>query len=108
MRKQCGFRTGPTQTEMFKAQKMARDWKFWIENIQEMHYPCCENKGTDQLRSDQLRSDLRLCLHICRMLVFSSCGSFINVMPSRTVLSNRTLQRDRFITCCRPSFSFLL
>ena len=47
-----------------------------------MYYPSSENKGADQLRSnDQLRSyceaDLRLCFRLCRLLVFPCGGSII-------------------------------
>ena len=34
-----------------QAQKMARGWKFRIKKVEELFYPCSENKGTDQLRS---------------------------------------------------------
>ena len=33
-----------------QAQKMARDWKFWIKKVEELYYQCSENKGADQLR----------------------------------------------------------
>ena len=39
-----------------------------------MYYPCSENKGPDQLRGYR-EADLRLCFHICRLLVFSQGGS---------------------------------
>ena len=52
-----------------QSQKMARGWKFWIYKEEEMYYPCCENKGADQLRS-YCEADLRLCFRICRLLVF--------------------------------------
>ena len=26
-----------------QAQKMARDWKFWIKKVEELYYPCREN-----------------------------------------------------------------
>ena len=58
-----------------QAQKMARDWKFWIYKIEELYYPCSENKGADQLRSyckAYCKADLRLCFRIlCRLVVFS-------------------------------------
>ena len=57
-----------------QAQKMARDWKFWIQKVEELYYPCSENKGADQLRS-YCEADLRLCFRICRLLVFSLGGS---------------------------------
>ena len=44
-----------------QAKKMARGWKFYIKKVEELYYPCSENKGADQLRS----------LRICKMLVFS-------------------------------------
>ena len=53
-----------------QAQKMARGWKFWIKKVEELYYPCSENQGADQLRND-CKADLRLCFHICRMMVFS-------------------------------------
>ena len=34
-----------------QAQKMARGLKFWIQNVDELYYPCSENKDADQLRS---------------------------------------------------------
>ena len=34
-----------------QSQKIARDWKFWIHKVEELFYPCSENKGADQLRS---------------------------------------------------------
>ena len=40
--------------------QMARSWKFWIKEEEELYYPCSENKGTDQLRS-YCEADLRLC-----------------------------------------------
>ena len=57
-----------------QAQKMARDWKFWIKKVEELYYPCSENKGADQLRS-YCEADLRLCFRICRLLVISCGGS---------------------------------
>ena len=53
-----------------QAQKMARDWKFWIKKVEELYYPCSENKGADQLRGNR-EADLRLCFRICILLVFS-------------------------------------
>ena len=53
-----------------QAHKIARDWKFWILKVEELYYPCSENKGADQLRGYR-KADLRLCFRICRLLVFS-------------------------------------
>ena len=55
---QCGFRTGPTQTDLYRK-----------ELEEELHYPCSENKGADQLRGHR-EADLRLCFRLCRLLVF--------------------------------------
>ena len=52
-----------------QAQKMARDWKFWIWHVEELFYPCSENKGADQLRS-YCEADLCICFRICKMFVF--------------------------------------
>ena len=40
-----------------------------------MYYPCCENKGADQLRGYR-EADLRLCFCLCRLLVFPWGGSY--------------------------------
>ena len=56
-------------------QKMVRSLKFWILKVEELYYPCSENKGADQLRS-YCEADLRLCFRICKVLVFSCTGSF--------------------------------
>ena len=55
-------------------QKQTRSLKFWIYKVEELHYPCSENKGADQLRGE---ADLRLCFRLCRLLVFPCGGSFI-------------------------------
>ena len=50
-------------------QKMARTLKFRTKEIEELYYPCSENKGAGQLRSYGA-ADLRLCYRICKLLVF--------------------------------------
>ena len=62
----------PTRSDTNRAvqsQKMVRGWKFWIYKVEELYYPCSENKGTDQLRS-YCEADLCLCFRLCRFLVF--------------------------------------
>ena len=59
-----------------QAQKQARSLKFWIYKVEELHYPCSENKGADQLRS-YCEADLRLCFRLCRLLVFPCGGSLL-------------------------------
>ena len=56
-------------------QKKARGLKFRIHEVEGLYYPCSENKGADQLRGNR-ESDLRLCIGICKTLVFSCCGSY--------------------------------
>ena len=44
----------PTRSDTNRAvqsQKMVRGLKFWIKKVEELFYPCSENKGADQLRS---------------------------------------------------------
>ena len=48
-----------------QAQKMARSLKFWIKKVDELYYPCSENKGADQLRGNSEAHQL-----LCRFLVF--------------------------------------
>ena len=59
-----------------RAQKRARGLEFWIYKVEELYYPCSENKGADQLRGYR-EADLRLCFPICRLLVFFISGSCI-------------------------------
>ena len=59
-----------------KLEKVDRGWKFWIKKVEELYYPCSENKGADQLRS-YCEADLCLCFHLCRLLVFPCGGSFL-------------------------------
>ena len=49
-----------------QSQKMVRGWKFWKLKVEELYYPCIENKGADQLRT-------------CEMLVFSRHGSNVKI-----------------------------
>ena len=53
-----------------QSQKKDRNLKFRIKEEEEVHYPCSENKGADQLLGHR-EADLRLCFRICRLLVFS-------------------------------------
>ena len=65
----------PTMSDTYRtvqSQKMVRGWKFWIEKVEELYYPCSENKGADQLRS-YCEADLRLCFRLCILSVFP-CG----------------------------------
>ena len=57
-----------------QSQKQARSLKFQIKVEEELYYPSSENKGADQLRGYR-EADLRLCFHLCRLLVFSRGGS---------------------------------
>ena len=63
-----------------------------------MYYPCSENKGADQLRGYR-EADLRLCFHICRMLVFSWCGSYIINTPTHV---NREIASTKHMISLMP------
>ena len=72
-----GFPTRSDTNWAGQSKKIDRGWKFWIKKVEELYYPCSENKGADQLRS-YCEADLRLCFRLCRLLVFpcgGSCGS---------------------------------
>ena len=47
-----------------------------------MHYPCSENKGADQLRSD-CEADLHICFHINPC--FSQCGSYELILTLKVI-----------------------
>ena len=70
MRKQTfWFPTWSDTNQAVQLQKMARGLKFRIKKVEGLYYLCSENKGADQLR-DYREADLRLCIRICKMLVF--------------------------------------
>ena len=52
-----------------QAHKKASGWKILIKKVEELYYPCSENKGAGQLRS-YWEADLRLCFCICKMFFF--------------------------------------
>ena len=54
-----GFPTRSDINRAVQAQKMASDWKFWIYKVEDLYYPCSENKRADQLRGYR-EADLRL------------------------------------------------
>ena len=64
------FPTRSDTNQAVQAQKMARDWKFWIKKVEELYYPCGKNKGADQLRGYR-EADLHLCFRIYAYMVFS-------------------------------------
>ena len=63
------FPTRPDINRLVQLQKQARSLKFWSYVEGEMYYPSSENKGADHLRGYR-EADLRLCFHLCRLLVF--------------------------------------
>ena len=64
------FPTWSDTNRAVQPQKMARGLKFRIYVVEEVYYPCSENKGADQLRGYR-EADLRLSFRICKLLVFS-------------------------------------
>ena len=64
------FSTRSDTNRAVQSHKMARGLKFWFKIVEGLYYLCSENKGTDQLRG-YCEADLRLCIRICKMLVFS-------------------------------------
>ena len=56
-------------------QKQARSLKFWIQEEEDVYYPCSENKDADQLRS-YCEADLCLCFRIGKTTIFSLHGSY--------------------------------
>ena len=59
-----------------QSRKQARSLKNCIYVEEELHYPCNENKGVDQLRGNR-EADLRHCYRKSVLLVFPCGGSYI-------------------------------
>ena len=66
-----GFPTRSDTNRAVQSQKMDRGLKFRIKVVEELFYPCSENKGVDQLRGCYREADLRLCFRIFKKPVFS-------------------------------------
>ena len=60
-----GLPTRSHTNQAVQAHKMARGLNFRIKVEEEVHYPCGENKGADQLRGNR-EADRRLCFRIPR------------------------------------------
>ena len=56
------FPIGSDTNRAVQCQKQTRSLKFWIYKVEELYYPCSENKGADRL---------------CRLLVFPCGGSIM-------------------------------
>ena len=59
------------------SQKQARSLKFWIWKVDELYYPCSDNKGADQLRGYSAKLICAFVFRLCRLLVFPCGGSFL-------------------------------
>ena len=84
---------------------MDRGWKFWIQKAEELYYPCCENKGADQLRS-YCEADLRLCFRVCKLLFFSCTGSYLILSLNGTYFGvcKKVLQTARGVNLIKQDF----
>ena len=74
-----------------------------------MYYPSSENKGADQLRGYR-EADLRLCFHLCRLLVFPWGGSNIDACDFDCVVNKffnyLKFWLDFFFFCFSSSLCF--
>ena len=62
---------------------MARGLKFRIKKVEELYYPCSENKDADQLRGYR-EADLRLCFRICGFLITRLIYEGSSALPQGT------------------------
>ena len=69
-----GFRPRLTQIRLCSYRRWLEAW-----NFEGLYYLYSENKGADQLRGYR-EADLRLRFRICKMLIFSWRGSFIETI----------------------------
>ena len=78
------FSNRPDTNRAVPAQKIARGWKFWFYKVEELYYPCSENKCADQ----------HLFFRLCRLLVFPWGGSFLRFLePKFQSICLKTLKR---------------
>ena len=87
-----------------QSQKLVRGWKFWTYKVEELYYPCSENKGADQLRSN-CEADLRLCFRLCRLLVFPRGGSYMIIYSFHQYVCRNERMAKLIIACVNRSTS---
>ena len=66
-----------------QSQKQARCSKFRVKEDEGLYYLRSENKGADQLCSC-CTADLRLCFHLCKLLVFLMRWLISNLCPLKS------------------------
>ena len=64
-----GFPTRSDTNRAVQPQKMARSLKFWIWEVEGLHYLCNKNKGTDQLHGCPI-GELPLCFSLMQKASF--------------------------------------
>ena len=78
---------------------MARGLKFRITEIEELYYPCSENKGADQLRGYR-EADLRLCFRIWEKPVNSQRGhltlNLVKTLKTSFILKSSKYVLDKY------------
>ena len=80
-----------------QAQKMAKDWKFWIEKVEEFYYPCSENKGADQLRS-YCEADLRVTAKLICVFVFAYADCWFSHEVAQIQMNCQLYTVDNYVT----------
>ena len=66
-----GFTTTWSDTNRaVQSLNMARGFKFQVQKVEGLYFPCSKNKGADQLRV-HCEADLRLCFRLNKNPVFS-------------------------------------
>ena len=71
-------------------QKMARGLKFRIQEVEELHCLCSENKGADHLRGSDHEANLRLCSRINAKSRFSHAAQLLARIYYTTVVLMHT------------------
>ena len=74
---------------------MARGLKFRIKEVEELYYPCSENKG-----ADHREADLRLCFRICEIRFSHDDAPFFNLIPTPFLLYVRCKFGVTFVRRC--------
>ena len=66
-------------------QKRARRLKFWIYKVEELYYPCSENKGADQLRGAPWFSHMQIVGFPMRRLIYITFNKSAKILVQRYV-----------------------
>ena len=95
-----GFRPGPTQTGLCSLRRQLEAGNFGFRKKRDCTFGVAKTKALISFTVCGYRkADLRLCFRICKRLVFSLRGSYINHIYRKPVSTKCDQQQTRSLNC---------